>query len=49
VKAGQVLAIVESMKTEIPVTSPTAGQIADVFAVEGKLVAAGQLLFSVKP
>jgi urea carboxylase len=49
VKAGQVLAIVESMKTEIPVTSPTPGQIADVFAVEGKLVAAGQLLFSVKP
>jgi urea carboxylase len=46
VKAGQVLAMVESMKTEIPVTAPEAGVVIDIFCAEGKLVSAGQLLFS---
>ncbi|MBC7782449.1 MAG: urea carboxylase, partial [Burkholderiales bacterium] len=47
VTAGQRLGIIESMKMEIPVTSPCTGTVADVFVAEGKLVAAGQVLFCV--
>ncbi|HEY1923429.1 MAG TPA: urea carboxylase [Tepidisphaeraceae bacterium] len=43
------LAIIESMKMEIPVQSPANGEIADIFCAEGKVVSAGQLLFSIKP
>lgn len=46
VKAGDKLAILESMKTEIVVPSPSDGAITDIFCAEGKLVTAGQLLFA---
>ncbi|MDB5328400.1 MAG: urea carboxylase, partial [Phycisphaerales bacterium] len=49
VAAGDRLGIIESMKMEIPVVSHAAGTVADVYAVEGKLVAAGQVLFSLIP
>jgi urea carboxylase len=47
VAAGERLGIIESMKMEIPVTAPVAGVVTDVYAVEGKLVTAGQVLFCV--
>ena len=49
VAAGDRLAIIESMKMEIPVLSPSAGVIAEVFCAEGKVVSAGQVLFSLRP
>ena len=48
VREGQRLAVVESMKTEIEVAAPAAGRIADVFCAPGRLVSAGQLLFSIE-
>lgn len=48
VAVGDRLGIIESMKMEIPVVSHAAGVVDSVFAVEGKLVAAGQVLFSIK-
>jgi len=49
VQAGQVLAIVESMKTEIPVISSAAGKVSEIYCAEGKMVSAGQLLFCIQP
>ena len=49
VAAGQRLAIIESMKMEIPVVTTEAGTVGDVFCAEGKIVSAGQILFSVQP
>lgn len=49
VKSGQRLAIVESMKMEIPVLAPIDGTVVDIFTAERKLLAAGQLLFAIKP
>ena len=49
VAAGDRLAVIESMKMEIPVISPVAGTVADVFCTEGRVVSAGQVLFSIKP
>ena len=49
VSAGDRLAIIESMKMEIPVVSPAAGIVADVFCAEGRVVGAGQILFSLQP
>ncbi|CAN5533406.1 urea carboxylase [soil metagenome] len=49
VTAGQSMAIVESMKTEIPVLATSAGEVTEVYCGEGKMVTAGQLLFCVKP
>jgi urea carboxylase len=48
VAAGDKLAILESMKTEIVVPSPTDGTVTDIFCAEGKLVTAGQLLFAMR-
>jgi urea carboxylase len=45
VKAGQRLAILESMKTEIPVYAHGDGVITEVFCVEGRFANAGQLMF----
>jgi len=42
VAAGDVLAIVESMKMEIAVTAPSAGRVHKLFCREGSPVAAGQ-------
>jgi urea carboxylase len=49
VREGERLAILESMKTEIEVLSPTAGRVTDAFCEVGKLVSAGQLLFAIRP
>lgn len=42
VQAGEVLAIIESMKMEISVTAPCAGRVHKLFCREGNPVAAGQ-------
>jgi urea carboxylase len=42
VAAGEVLAIIESMKMEISVTAPCAGRVHQLFCREGSPVAAGQ-------
>jgi urea carboxylase len=42
VQAGEVLAIIESMKMEISVTAPCAGRVHQLFCREGSPVAAGQ-------
>jgi urea carboxylase len=42
VQAGEVLAIIESMKMEISVTAPCAGRVHKLFCREGSPVAAGQ-------
>ena len=49
VKAGERLAIIESMKMEIPVLSPIDGTVAKTFTAERKILAAGQLLFAIRP
>jgi urea carboxylase len=48
VQSGDRLAVIESMKMEIPVLAPSAGEVADVFCAEGRPVSAGQLLFSIR-
>jgi urea carboxylase len=49
VKTGDRLAIIESMKMEIAVLAPADGVVVDVFCSEGKVVTAGQVLFSIRP
>jgi urea carboxylase len=49
IAAGSRMAIIESMKMEISVHAPAAGEIGDVFCAEGRVVSAGQVLFSIKP
>lgn len=45
VKQGAELAILESMKMEIPVEAPADGQIVSIHISEGDAVNEGQLLF----
>ncbi len=49
VRAGQRLAILESMKMEIEVQSPADGIISDIYCEEGKLILPGQVLFALRP
>jgi urea carboxylase len=49
VAAGDRVAIIESMKMEIPVHAPAAGTIEEVFCNQGKVASAGQILFAIKP
>ena len=44
VKAGDVLAVIESMKMEIPVAAPCDGVVAELRCAEGRAVALGQTL-----
>ena len=44
VSAGQALAILESMKMEIPVEAEKAGVVASVAVEEGQMVAEGDLI-----
>ena len=44
VDAGQVVAVVEAMKTEVTVSAPHAGRVRAVRCTEGALVRAGQTL-----
>lgn len=45
----QPLAILESMKMEIPVESPAAGTVAEILIAEGDAVAEDQPLFRLEP
>lgn len=47
-KAGDTLAILESMKTEIPVVADEDGVVTQVFGKQGSEVRSGQCLFAVK-
>ncbi|MDP9173810.1 MAG: urea carboxylase [Planctomycetota bacterium] len=49
VTAGDRLAIIESMKMEISVMAGADGVVADVLCAEGRVVSAGQILFSIQP
>ena len=44
VECGQKLGIIESMKMEIPLESPTTGKIHSLLKSEGELVKNGELL-----
>ena len=44
VTKGQTILIVESMKMEIPIDAPAAGQLSEVLAAEGDSVSEGQVL-----
>ncbi len=46
VNAGQELLIIESMKMEIPVESPSAGTVRELLVAEGEAVQDGQWLLS---
>jgi urea carboxylase len=48
VRVGDRVAIIESMKTEIPVLAPADGAIVGVHCTEGKMVTGGQVMFSMK-
>jgi acetyl-CoA carboxylase biotin carboxyl carrier protein len=48
VAAGDVLMIVESMKMEIPVESPSAGTVRELLVAEGEAVQDGQWLLSLE-
>jgi biotin carboxyl carrier protein len=47
VQAEETLMILESMKMEIPITSPAAGRVTKIHAREGETVQEGQLLAEV--
>jgi biotin carboxyl carrier protein len=49
VTAGETIAIMESMKMEIPVESPVAGTISEFLAQEGQIVQDGQAIALVEP
>ena len=42
VEEDDTLMILESMKMEIPITSPTSGTVAQILVVEGEVVQEGQ-------
>lgn len=44
VSQGDVLAVLESMKMEIPVHAPTGGTVVDVRVTEGQIVQEGDVL-----
>jgi acetyl-CoA carboxylase biotin carboxyl carrier protein len=44
VEADQELLILESMKTEIPVTAPKAGRVSEILVEEGQIVSERQAL-----
>jgi urea carboxylase len=49
VEKGAVIAVIEAMKTECDVTSPSAGVVTCVFAVEKQAVAPGAPLLALEP
>lgn len=49
VDTGQTLAVLESMKMEIPVYASAAGHVSDVFAAEGQIVQEGDALVRIDP
>jgi biotin carboxyl carrier protein len=49
VSEGEVLALLEAMKMEIPIHAPASGLIRDVRAAEGEEVREGDVLFWLEP
>ncbi len=49
VQVGEEIAIIESMKMEIPVEAPVAGEISAIAAQEGDAVQEGQVIMEIKP
>ena len=49
VAKGDVLAVLESMKMELPVHAPAAGTVAEVLVEEGQIVQAGDVLLVIAP
>jgi acetyl-CoA carboxylase biotin carboxyl carrier protein len=49
VGVGDEVVILESMKMEIPVTSPVAGRVAAVRVTEGAVVNPGDVLLEINP
>ena len=48
VQTGDTLAIIESMKMEVPITAPTTGRIAELLCSSGQRVQAGQALILIE-
>jgi len=48
VEADQTLAILESMKMEIPVEAPKAGVVAEIMIAEGETIGEDQALFRIE-
>jgi len=46
VTAGETIAVIEAMKTELPVTSPAAGTIAEIFVAERQTVSPGAAMLA---
>jgi biotin carboxyl carrier protein len=44
VEAGGTLAVLESMKTEIPVVAPSDGQVVDIPVTTGQIVQGGDMV-----
>jgi biotin carboxyl carrier protein len=44
VGAGDVIAVLETMKMEIPVTAPAAGRVAEVRVLQGEIVQEGDVI-----
>ena len=44
VEAGQVLAVLETMKMEIPVVAPATGTVTEIRVAEGQIVQEGDVL-----
>ena len=49
VEEDDTLMILESMKMEIPITSPTAGVVKEILVKEGDVVQEGQVVAVVEP
>lgn len=47
VQAGECLAIIETMKMEIPVPAPQGGQVTTVLVSEGDVIAEGEVMLIV--
>ncbi len=49
VEKGAVIAIIEAMKTECDVTSPSAGVVREVYAQERQAIAPGAQMIALEP
>ncbi len=49
VSAGQELAIIESMKMEVPIESESSGVISEVVVHEGAVTNEGDVIFRIEP
>lgn len=49
IKKGQLVALLDSMKLENPVTAPADGTVVRIFARAGSLVRAGEPIMEIRP